>query len=294
MRRHLGRDVYMNPEPLFDPEQTGVQMFFFTNTGEAMDANKSHPVHWHSVIELVYILNGSGKILLDGTEHFLVPGEFLVIDTNQMHECWYKRDTMMAVVQYSRKVLKNLVPDLDRYAFQCAKGTLRASQLDVYLQISDTLKQLPPLCLLQPVGYRVRSYAVAMEIFSELLEHFALEREPVVQSEQSGLLERLNEITEYIEEHHAEPLSLQEIASHFYLSREYFSRFFKKHMGVSFLNYLQGIRLVHIYQDICNTRAGIMEIAERHGFTNYKLFGRLFRDAYGCSPREIRKKRDVT
>ena len=31
-----------------------------------------------------------------------------------------------------------------------------------------------------------------------------------------------------------------------------------------------------------------MEIAEKHGFTNYKLFNRMFHEIYGCTPREIR------
>ncbi len=29
---------------------------------------------------------------------------------------------------------------------------------------------------------------------------------------------------------------------------------------------------MHIYQEICNTQTGILELAEKHGFTNYKLF----------------------
>lgn len=279
----------MDHEPLFDMEQTGVQLFFHTNKNT--NTSRSHPVHWHPMIELVYVLNGSGRILLDGKPCSLVPGEFIVIDSDQLHECWYKRDAMLVVIQFSRKVLKNFAPEVERYSFQCAKGTLKPEQLEPYLRICDMLKTLPPLCIMPPTGYRVKSYAVVMDIFFELLNHFASDRGLLKRTDQEEILKRLEEITTYIEEHHAEQISLQDISSHFYLSREYFSRFFKKNMGVSFLRYLNEVRLVHIYQDICSMTIGIMEAAELHGFTNYKLFNKMFHEVYGCTPREVRIRR---
>ena len=104
------------------------------------------------------------------------------------------------------------------------------------------------------------------------------------------VLERLAEMTAYIEEHHAEKISLEEIASHFYLSREYFSRFFRQNMGVTFSRYVNQIRLMHIYHDLCSTGEGVMELSEKHGFANYKLFNRMFREIYGCKPSDVRKK----
>lgn len=155
--------------------------------------------------------------------------------------------------------------------------------------ICNMLKELPPLYVTQPVGYKLKSQAVAMQIFYELLHHFAKKDEMLSVSERYSGQERLGEIITYIEEHHAEQISLESIASHFYLSREYFSRFFKKNMGVTFTRYVNQVRLMHIYHDILNTQDGILELAERHGFTNYKLFNRMFHEIYGCTPREIRR-----
>ncbi len=46
----------------------------------------------------------------------------------------------------------------------------------------------------------------------------------------------------------------------------------------------------HIYHDLCTTDTPIMEIVERHGFSNYKLFNRMFREIYGTTPRELRRR----
>ena len=53
---------------------------------------------------------------------------------------------------------------------------------------------------------------------------------------------------------------------------------------MTFLEYVNSIRLSHIHQDLLNTNYSISELLERHGFTNYKLFSKMFRDTYGCSP----------
>ena len=50
-------------EPLFKLERTGVQIHYYTGKG------KYNPVHWHSAIELIYVLNGNGSIMIDGKEY---------------------------------------------------------------------------------------------------------------------------------------------------------------------------------------------------------------------------------
>lgn len=272
-------------EPLFGLERTGVQIEYHTSSPAI------YPVHWHSAIELIYILNGNAMMMIDGTDYPLIPGEFVVIDSNQMHKFKYLRQPMMITIHFSRSHMKNLVPLLERYYFHCTKETMEKEQLTSYLKICDYLKTLAPLYIRQPVGYKLKSHAVALDIFFELLCHFSCQEQPMQKTEKAEILNRLSEITEYIEEHHAAPLSLEQIATHFFLSREYFSRFFKKNMGVTFTRYLNQVRLMHIYQDICNTNTGIMELAEQHGFTNYKLFNKMFHEIYGCAPRDMRQEK---
>ena len=274
-------------EPIFKLEQTGVWITYHTAE------KKRYPAHWHSSIELIYILNGSAAMLVEGKRYPAVAGEFIVIDSNVIHELRYERQSMMVVLHFSRNSMKNYVPDLYKYTFQCTRETLEKEKLKAYLEICDLLKKLPPLYFMQPVGYKIKAQSVSMEIFFELLNHFAEKRDSSRKPDKNDILERLGEITEYIDVHHAENISLEDIATHFYLSREYFSRFFRKNMGVTFTRYLNQVRLMYVYQDICNTKTGILELAEDHGFTNYKLFNRMFREIYGCTPREVRKENDL-
>ena len=74
------------------------------------------------------------------------------------------------------------------------------------------------------------------------------------------------------------------------LNREYFCRFFKQQMGVNFTRHVNQVRLSHIHHELIATEDPIMEIVDRNGFTNYKLFHKLFREIYGCTPREARQE----
>ena len=62
-------------------------------------------------------------------------------------------------------------------------------------------------------------------------------------------------------------------------------------MGQTFLEYLNEIRLAHIYKDLINTNNPLCDIIEIHGFTNTKLFYKTFKSKFNCTTREVRKNK---
>ena len=63
--------------------------------------------------------------------------------------------------------------------------------------------------------------------------------------------------------------------------------------GFDYLEYQNELRLSFIYQDIISTDDSIKDILERHGFTNYKLFRRMFFEHFKATPTEVRKMHDA-
>lgn len=93
----------------------------------------------------------------------------------------------------------------------------------------------------------------------------------------------------YISENYKRPISLDEIAGVAYLQAGYFCRFFKKKMGVTFLEYQNEYRLSFLYKDLINTKDPVHVILKRHGFNNYKLFRRMFQEHFGRTPKKVRE-----
>jgi AraC-like DNA-binding protein len=252
------------------------------------DHGQYHAAHWQADPELIYLLNGNARIVLDGETVSLVQGDFLIVDTNQVYELHCKESFMQIRVRVSREFL---LERAGNRMYRCNRGELTKEQLEPYLKICDLFKELVPLYIHEPDGYRLRTEAIVLQILYEMVRHFSIELYPDDLPEVSKDRERIREILKYIEEHYAEPMPLAQIAGEFGLSREYFSRLFRKSIGIPFSQHLSRVRIAHIYRDLFATDTPVMELIERHGFTNYKLFSHMFRELYGMTPREVRKLR---
>ncbi|SDC54851.1 two-component system, response regulator YesN [Paenibacillus sp. UNCCL117] len=93
----------------------------------------------------------------------------------------------------------------------------------------------------------------------------------------------------YIEEHYAEQLSLQQVASHVHLNAAYFSHLFKKETGRSFVNFLIDVRMDKAKLLLSNTNLNVTEVSGKVGYDLPNYFAKLFKINTGLTPKEYRK-----
>lgn len=141
---------------------------------------------------------------------------------------------------------------------------------------------------IQPEGFLLRFNSLLFELLFQLLHNFSVRVSMANTNKRTKDLERLNTILGYIQQHYNQTISLTENAKIACLETGYFCRFFKKNMGVTFLEYQNELRLSYIYRDIIATGDTIHDILERHGFVNYKLFRRMFFQYFHATPTQIR------
>ncbi len=90
----------------------------------------------------------------------------------------------------------------------------------------------------------------------------------------------------YIGTHYAEPLSLNSISAHFYLSGTYLSNFFKKNTGVNLIAFLNHVRIHQAVHLMTRGSLRLKETAVAVGYHDYGHFNRQFRRIMGCSPEQ--------
>ncbi len=252
--------------------------------------NQNSPFHWHREMEILYILNGHATVDMDGKHYELNPLEAIVIDYSKIHEVLYALPQTMGIcIHISRNLLYRFLPKQEWMTFQCVKERLTEENKEVYEKICNALRELTVLYVNQKNTYALRSSSIILGILADLIEHFSEPVTPVTSYTRLSNITRLGEVCDYVEHHYKEEITLQDAADELGLNREYFCRFFKQNMGISFIKYVNQVRLNHIYQEVLHTDDGIWEITERHGFYNQKLFYRMFKEQYGCTPKEARK-----
>ena len=93
----------------------------------------------------------------------------------------------------------------------------------------------------------------------------------------------------FIREHYGEDLTLEDIASHVYLSADYLAKLFRRDTGASVMDFLIDCRISHAATLLAQTDDRIGDIAVQVGYDNFPYFSRLFRQKTGMSPREYRR-----
>ena len=96
-------------------------------------------------------------------------------------------------------------------------------------------------------------------------------------------------ITRYLQEHLAEEISLSVLAEEFHLSAQYISQLFKSEIGVGFLAYLTNIRMEQAKKLLLSTSLSIAEVSEQSGYSDYRVFTKVFKKAEGITPSQYRR-----
>jgi AraC-like DNA-binding protein len=98
----------------------------------------------------------------------------------------------------------------------------------------------------------------------------------------------LSLLLRYIDGHIGEELTLDTLASRFYVSKYYVAHLFKDSLGVSAHRYIEKKRLSYCREAIL-AGAPITKVCHAYGFKDYSSFYRAFRKEYGCPPKSIMK-----
>lgn len=93
----------------------------------------------------------------------------------------------------------------------------------------------------------------------------------------------------YINQNSMKDISLDSVAEYVYLSPSYFSRLFKKEMGINFVDYLNKVRVEESKKYLSDGKLPLSDIAHIVGFTDQSYYTKVFKKIEGISPGQYRK-----
>lgn len=96
-----------------------------------------------------------------------------------------------------------------------------------------------------------------------------------------------------IETHFGLPLSLDEMAEQAGVSRSHLSRMFPLATGYSISAYIRGRRLTEAAKALAAGAPDILGVALDAGYGSHEAFTRAFRDQFGLTPDDLRRRRSL-
>lgn len=133
-------------------------------------------------------------------------------------------------------------------------------------------------------------YSKSIQEVVDVLEQTISVYEETMFSDKSSARGEVERVKSYIYSHYQEELSVEILGNAVYLSPGYLSYIFKQETGEGLSHFIRRFRLEKAKEQLSNTNKKIIQICQETGFTNSSYFCKSFREYYGCSPEQFRKK----
>lgn len=254
-------------------------------------------LHWHDEVELIIIKKGEGLITVDLREYKVKTGDIVFVPSGKLHSIEQKDGASMEYenIIFKTSLLYSSGTDLcRRYIEPLCEGEIPTAALinnraSCYAEISGFVARLDKLCHEKRNGYQLAVKGCLFQIMYLLFTEGGTAREDKT-NERS--LKKLKIIISYIEENYQEQITIEEIAGLCFYSKSYFMRFFKKNIGIPFVEYLNNYRLDVAAKRLFDSGDNILNIASECGFQNLSYFNRKFKQRFGLTPGEYRRKNE--
>ena len=256
----------------------------------------SVPVHWHEEMELIVVKKGRGLVTLDRESRLLEAGQAVIVLPGQLHGIrQYQQERM----EYENIIFR-LEMLLPKEGDVCGPKFLEPYRDGKLLypawidgsalyheEMLECIRKMDELSEQRPRGYPL---AVKGWLFQFFFLMFSRVEPTLAEEGREKSLDKMKRILRRIEVDYGKPLSIKEMAEFSGFSESHFMKFFKNHMGVPFVSYLNDYRLTLAARALAEGQEDVLTVAMDVGFSNVSYFNRLFKKKFRMTPLEYRKR----
>jgi AraC-like DNA-binding protein len=254
------------------------------------------PVHYHEEYELNFIENAKGVRRVVGSSMEEIDSLELVLVGPNIPHAWFtykctSEDIFEVTIQFHRDLFHEIF--LKRNQLNFIRNLFERSLKGISFS-RRTIERVAP---------RLKGLA-EKEGFDSVLELMAILNDLSLSPDSRTLSEdvtynteliyndsqRVEKVVDFINENFSRTIRLAEAAELVEMAETAFSRFFKAKTGITFVDYLNDIRLGHASRLLIDSTSPIAEIAQECGFTSLTNFNRIFKKRKGLVPKDFREK----
>jgi AraC-like DNA-binding protein len=254
-------------------------------------------LHWHDTIEIIYVINGTMLVTVEGQSYEIAARDILVINSGAIHSLdnVIGTDTSINIFSFGLELFGQTLVDLRDHTSQKLvfdrKVFFRAgTDRELHSKAESLLLGIRDEYLTQKPGYRfamkAKWYELALLFLRQIPNKVLSERERERYHHNRVRLER---IFTFIHDNYANMnIALEKAAEAAALSKFHFARFFKTETGQTFHAYLVKVRISRAIECLLQSDSPVTDIAYTSGFSSVKTFNRLFKRYTGVTPSAYR------
>lgn len=257
--------------------------------------------HIHSAIEILYFMVGDSKVVVNGMEYMVSPGDMVLFRSNSIHEVYSMSDSPCThlvlqmspsqIIAYSSEehgssYLLRLSMSFRNDKCFWSKDECERNGLTEYFHTLISEEKRPTR------GSDIKINIAASSILLKILEEIMPEEMPSDETDEavSGCI--YNAIV-YINRYYNENITADICAKKVFMSYGHFSRTFKRVTGANFKDYLNAIRMNRAEKALISTDDSISEICKKCGFNTVSYFIAMFRRQKGVTPAVYRENHRI-
>lgn len=254
------------------------KMFIFEGSQDGYIRQK----HWHRSIEIFAVFDGEMEFYLNDEKYPLHPGEFMLVNSNELHSIYAPKKNETLVIQIPLATFERYYTD-DGFIYFSHSSRIQDEE------VMGLFEEMYRVYAEKKAGYDYKVQSLYYRLLYLLVSKYRKTDMDAEKIRANKKLNKLSTITDYMKQNYSKELSLERLARIFNYSPTYLSRMFRKYAQMSYKTYLDDLRLRHAYNDLVNTDLSIGMIAEKNGFAGSKALARVFKEQYGVLPSEYRK-----
>ena len=238
-------------------------------------------------MELLYVFEGEGRYIVGSREYAVTAGDLIICNAETLHgeapfRTHYDAKPLCCALSGVHK--QELPPGCLISSYQRPVLQLHQYQTPIH-QIMPHIYELHIASSHNSDICRQLAISVLLMVEQVLALHDKYDRNQIEQKNET----LVRQITEYLDCHYTESLSLDKIARYMHISTSYLSHLFKRETGLSPMQYVIHRRIGEAQSLLMETNLPVHLIEERLGFGSSCHLTSMFKKYVGIAPREYRR-----